>query len=208
MANPVETIGRVVVARIVVSAVLAPLAFLFAHHARSVAVKVDVADYERLYRTTRGMHPEVRSAFRKRLRRAAKIGADAARIKIRTMPATGGKYTATGAGRHYRKSRAGVGVGLRSTLALNIRVTVSAREVAVRQFTKGLRGQNARDLPKDIDRGGWKHPTYNHKPVVFQRGYPYFDSTMKEKRPEMEREVGQVLDDIKGKVIAGKLHLG
>ncbi len=169
--------------------------------------KVDVADYERLYRSTRGMHPEIRSAFRKRLRKAAKIGADAAKIKIRTMPATA-KYTATGAGRHYRKSKPATGVGLRSTLALNIKVTVSAREVAVRQFTAGLRGHNARDLPKDIDRGGWKHPTYGHKPVVFQKGYPYFDSTMREKRPAMEREVQQVLDDIKAKVIAGKLHLG
>jgi hypothetical protein len=169
--------------------------------------KVDVADYERLYRTTRGMHSEVRSAFRKRLRKAAKIGADAARIKIRTMPATR-KYSAAGSARHYRKSRAGTGVGLRSTLALNIRVSVGAREVAVRQFTKGLRGQNARDLPKDIDRGGWKHPTYGRPPKVFQKGYPYFDSTMREKRPEMEREVAQVLDDIKAKVIVGRLHLG
>ena len=169
--------------------------------------KIDVADYERLYRSTRNMHPEIRKAFRKRLRRAAKIGADAARIKIRTMPATA-KYSAAGAGRHYRKSRAGVGVGLRSTLALNIKVTVSAREVAVRQFTAGLRGKNARDLPKDIDRGGWKHPVYGHEPKVFQKGFGYFDSTMREKRPEMEREVQQVLDDIKAKVIVGKLHLG
>jgi len=169
--------------------------------------KIDVADYERLYRSTRGMHPEIRKAFRKRLRNAAKIGADAARIKIRTMPATA-KYSATGAGRHYRKSRAGVGVGLRSTLALNIRVTVSAREVAVRQFTAGLRGKNARDLPRDIDKGYWRHPVYGHKPTVLQKGYPYFDVTMREKRPEMEREVQQVLEDIKAKVIVGKLHLG
>jgi hypothetical protein len=169
--------------------------------------KIDVADYVQLTRATRGMRPEIRRAFRKRLRKAAKIGADAARVKIRTMPATA-KYTATGAGRHYRKSRAGTGVGLRSTLALDIKVSVTAREVAVKQFTAGLRGRNSRDLPKDIDRGGWKHPTYGHKPVVFQRGYPYFDSTMREKRPEMEHEVRKVLDDIKAKVIAGKLHLG
>jgi hypothetical protein len=169
--------------------------------------KIDVADYAQLYRATRGMHAEVRRDFRKRLRRAAKIGADAARVKIRTMPATK-KYTATGSGRHYRKSRAGVGVGLRSTLALDIKVTVSAREVAVRQFTAGLRGKNSRDLPKDVDRGGWKHPTYGHKPMVFQRGYPYFDSTMRQMRPAMEREVQKVLDDIKAKVIVGKLHLG
>jgi hypothetical protein len=169
--------------------------------------KIDVADYTQLYRATRNMKPEIRSAFRKRLRKAANIGRDAAKVKIRAMPATR-KYTATGAGRHYRKSRAGVGVGLRSTLAINIRTSVTAREIAVHQYTAGLRGHNARDLPKDIDRGGWKHPVFGRPPKVFQRGYPYFMVTMKEKRPEMEREVQQVLDDIKAKIIVGKLHLG
>jgi len=166
--------------------------------------KIDVADYIQLYRATRGMRPEIRRDFRKRLRRAAKFGADAARVKIRTMPATA-KYTATGAGRHARGKKV---VGLRSTLALDIKVSVTAREIAVKQFSAGLRGRNARDLPRDIDKGGWKHPVYGRKPDVFQRGYPYFDSTMREKRPEMEREVRKVLDDIRAKVIAGKLHLG
>lgn len=169
--------------------------------------KIDVADYTQLYRATRGMRPEVRRAFRKRLRDAAKIGERAARLKIRQMPATA-KYTAAGGGRHYRKRQPGRAVGLRSTLALNIRVTVSAREVAIKQFSAGLRGRNARDLPRDIDRGGWKHPVYGHEPKVFQRGFPYFDVTMREKRPEMERAVEGVLDDIKAKVIVGKLHLG
>lgn len=167
--------------------------------------KVDVADYTQLYRATRGMKPEVRSAFRKRLRVAAKIGADAAKLKIRAMPATR-KYSAAGAGRHFTKSKPHA--GLRSTLARNIRVTVTPKEVAIRQFTAGLYGRNAQDLPKDIDKGGWLHPTFSHEPEVFQRGWPYFDSTMREKRPQMEREVQKVLDDVKAKVIAGKLHLG
>jgi hypothetical protein len=166
--------------------------------------KIEAADYIQLYRATRGMKPEIRSAFRKRLRKAAKIGADAARVKIRTMPATA-KYTATGAGRHARGKKV---VGLRSTLVLDIKVSVTAREIAVKQFSAGLRGRNARDLPRDIDKGGWRHPVYGRKPDVFQRGYPYFQSTMREKRPAMEREVQGVLDDIKAKVIARQLHLG
>jgi hypothetical protein len=166
--------------------------------------RVDAADYERLYRATRGMRPEVRRAFRKRLRKAANIGARAAKVKIRAMPATK-KYSAAGAGRHFRSART---VGLRSTLALNIHVSVTAKDVAVRQFAKGLRGRNADDLPRDIDRGGWWHPVYGHKPEVFQHGWPYFDSTMREKRPAMEREVSGVLDDIRAKVIVGRFHLG
>lgn len=167
--------------------------------------KIDVADYTQLYRATRGMHPEVRSAFRKRLRKAAKIGADAAKLKIRTMPAAH-KYSALGAGRHFTKSKPHA--GLRSTLARNIRVSITAREVAIHQYSAGLYGENAQDLPRDIDRGGWRHPTFGHEPKVFQDGWPYFKSTMREKRPQMEREVQKVLDDIKAKVIVGKLHLG
>lgn len=169
--------------------------------------KIDVADYTRLYRATRGMRPEIRHSFRKRLKDAAQIGARGAKVKVRAMPATR-KYTAAGAGRHYRRSKPGTGVGLRSTLALNIRVNVGARDVAVRQFTAGLRGRNARGLPRGIDRGEWTHPVYGHKPEVTQRGWPYFQSTMREKRPEMEHEVRKVLDDVKAKVIARQLHLG
>jgi hypothetical protein len=169
--------------------------------------KIDVADYAQLYRATRGMKPEIRRDFRKRLRKAAKIGADAAKIKIRAMPSTK-KYSALGAGRHFTKSKPHA--GLRSTLARNIRVTVTPKEVAIRQFSEGLYGRNAQDLPKDIDspKGGWTHPTFNHEPEVFQHGWPYFKSTMREKRRAMEKEVQQVLDDIKAKVIVGKLHLG
>lgn len=169
--------------------------------------KIDVADYERLYRATRGMHPEIRRAFRKRLRDAAKIGERAARLKIRQMPATA-KYSALGGGRHFTKSKPHA--GLRSTLARNIRVSVTAREVAIHQFTAGLYGRNAQELPKDIDssKGGWTHPTFGHDPEVFQHGWPYWKSTMREKRPQMERAVEGVLDDIKAKVIVGKLHLG
>ncbi|HEY3012233.1 MAG TPA: hypothetical protein VGJ36_05770 [Gemmatimonadales bacterium] len=166
--------------------------------------KIDVADYTQLYRATRGMKPEIRSAFRKRLRKAADIGARGAKVKIRAMPATR-KYTATGAGRHVRGKTAR---GLRSTLATNIHVQVTAREVAIRQFSTGIKGRNAQDLPRDIDRGDWLHPTFGHEPEVSQTGWPYFMATMREKRPEMEREVRKVLDDVKAKIIAGKLHLG
>lgn len=162
----------------------------------SVIRHVDASDYRDLYRRTRNLRPEIRREFRRRLRVAANIGRDAARTKVRAMPATH-KYTAAGAGRHYRRSRAGVGVGLRSTLALNIRTDVSARDVAVRQYTRGLRGRSSRDLPRDIDRGGWLHPVFGHHPDVFQKGWPYFMSTMREKRPEMEREVRKVLDHIR-----------
>lgn len=163
---------------------------------------VDARDYERLYRATRTIRPEIRRAFRKRLREAAKIGQKAAREKIRTMPATH-RYSAAGAGRHYRKGRPGVGVGLRSTLALNIRVSVGRRDVKIQQFTRGLRGRNARGLPRGIDRGEWEHPTFGHAPKVLQKGHPYFKDTIEGRKEEMLQQVRQVLDDIQAHLDKG-----
>lgn len=168
--------------------------------------KVDARDYERLYRQTRNFSPEIRRAFRKRLRDAAQIGARAAKVKVRAMPTGGGgRYTATGAGKHVRGKKHR---GLRSTLATGISVKVTGNSVRIEQSARGLSGRNADDLPRDIDRGGWQHPVYGHPPKVFQKGFPYFQSTMREKRPEMEREVNKVLDDIQAKLIARSLHIG
>src|SRR2546422_3352294 len=128
------------------------------------------------------MQPKIRRAFRKRLRDAGSIGARAAKAKIREWPATGGRYSVAGHGRHFRARPA----GLRSTLAANITVTAGRSNVAIRQRSRGLSGHNARDLPRDIDRGGWWHPVYGHHATkVFQTGWPYFKDEISGKRDEM-----------------------
>lgn len=154
---------------------------------------VDASDYERLYRRTRGIKGEIRRDFRKHLREAAKIGQRAARERIREWPGGGGGYTHLGHGRHLRglKSR-----GLRSTLAANIGVRVDRRGVRIVQTTRGLTGRNANRLPKDINKGGWKHPVYGHG-SVFQRGLKgYFDKSIDDKREEMLQQAAKVLEDI------------
>lgn len=160
---------------------------------------VDARDYEQLYRATSRMPSVIRREFRRRLREAAKIGQKAARDKIRQLPARG-RYTALGRGRHYRRSRPGVGTGLRSTLALNIRVKVGDRDVTIQQFTAGLRGRNARGVPRGIDRGEWTHPTFGHHPTVTQRGNHYFTDEIAGKKDEMLTEVRKVLDEIESKL--------
>jgi hypothetical protein len=170
---------------------------------------VDVDDYRDLYRRTRHLRPEVRREFRRRLREAAKIGQRAARTKIRAMPATH-RYTSKGAGRHFTRTKPRA--GLRSTLARNIQVQVGPRDVAILQFSEGLYGRNARDLPKAIDRGGyglageWLHPTYGHEPDVLQHSWPYFASSMRQTRPQMEREVAKVLTWLKVEVAKSRVR--
>jgi hypothetical protein len=174
---------------------------------------VDVRDYKELSRKAREAGPEIRREMMKRLRVAGKIGADAARLKIRAWPVSGGISHKAG-GRAHR--------GLRSTLAARISVSASGRNVVIRQGAGGITGQNSQDLPRDIDRGGWYHPVYGRGPAsylraarptrgkrtipanlrataqgrVFQTGWPYFKSTIAAKRPEMLAEVSKVLDDI------------
>lgn len=152
---------------------------------------VDTADYQRLYRATRRIGPEVRRAFRKRLREAAKVGQRAARAKVREMPATH-RYTRLGHGRHFRARP----VGLRSTLALNVGVRVTGKDVRIEQRTRGLVGRNAAGLPRGIDRGQWTHPTYGHPPKVVQKGWPYFTDEIASKKDEMLDRVRVVLDDV------------
>lgn len=176
---------------------------------------VDARDYTELYRKTRGIDREVHKELMKRLRQAGKIGADAAKAKIRGWPVAGGLGASAG-GRVHR--------GLRANLAFRIRVSATARNVTIRQGSGGLTGKNAGDLPRDIDRGGWYHPVFGRerriggymravRPTrgrrtiaadlrataqgrVFQEGWPYFKKEIGAKYPEMVDEVAKVLDDI------------
>ena len=179
--------------------------------------EIDVRDYKILYRKTKLAGPEIRKDMRARLKVAGRIGAVTARAKIREWPVQGG-ISAKAGGRAHR--------GLRARLASQITVSVGSRDVTIRQGRRGLTGNSAADLPRDIDRGGWYHPVYGHLihqslrerakvkalnkvgvrdlPVrqgkVLQTGWSYFKKPIAAKRPEMVAEVSKVLDDI-GKLL-------
>jgi hypothetical protein len=148
----------------------------------------DIArDYKDLYRKTRVIGPEINKDMRDGLKAAGKIGARTAKLMIQSWPATGGMPSRAG-GRKHR--------GLRTKIASQITVSVGARNVVIRQGTRGLTGRNSRDLPRDIDHGGWFHPVYGHG-EVFQKGFPYFKAPIHAVQPLMEAEVSKVLDKIR-----------
>lgn len=151
----------------------------------------DVRDYRELYRKTKLVEPAIRKDLRKRLRNCGRIGSDAAKRKIVQWPVHGGIASPT-----IRRNRRIVHRGLRATLAAQIRVTAGARDVTIVQGRRGLSGNSAADLPRDIDRGFWKHPVYGRKPDVPQVGFPYFKKEIASKRPEMVDEASKVLDTI------------
>lgn len=150
-------------------------------------IAVNVYEYRALFAKTKTIDPVIRKAFRRQLRKAAKIGQDAARAKILAWPAAGG-ISAHAGGKAHR--------GLRATIAAGIGTSVTARDVRIRQSAKAIDGKSAADVPRDIDRGGWRHPTYGHRPHVFQRGTPYFTREIASKKDDMLREVSGVLKDI------------
>ncbi len=150
---------------------------------------VDVRDYKELYRKSKLAGPEIQKGLRKRLRTCGKIGADEAKSKIMQWPVHGGI-----SGKAIRRNRRIVHRGLRATLASQVRVSATGNNVLIRQGRRGLTGNSAADLPRDIDRGGWKHPVYGHQPPVFQYGFPYFKKPISAKYPERVDEVSKVPD--------------
>jgi hypothetical protein len=174
---------------------------------------VDVRDYKELYRKTKVAPAAIRKDVRARLRTCGRIGANTAKVHIRAWPVQGG-ISAKAGGRMHR--------GLRARLASQISVSVGGSNVTIRQGRRGLTGNSAADLTRDIDRGGWYHPVYGHLihqsvsaraavrvknkigirslPVrqgkVFQEGWPYFKQPINAKRPEMIAEMSKTLDEI------------
>lgn len=151
----------------------------------------------RLYRASRRAGDDVRKDFRRHLKNAAQIGADAAKLRARAITgAPSGSQTHWQHGRHGRHGRMGTR-SLGAVLASNIRVSVKGDDIRIVQGATGISGRNARGLPRGMDEfTGFTHPVFGHTPEVQQAGHPYFQRTMIEKRGAMEREVAHVLDDI------------
>lgn len=168
-----------------------------------MARHVDTADYQRLVAASRSVDPVIRKAFKKHLKDAGGIGAQAAKAKVLAMPTYGLTAQRTWvAGRgwipapthHGRRNVRGRSHGLRRVLASGVKVQVGGKDVKIVQSTIGIAGRNARGVPRHLDAGvRWKHPFFGHG-EVWQRGYSYFKEEIADKKEEMLREVGQVLD--------------
>lgn len=159
-----------------------------------MAVHVDAREYERLFRATRTLDPVIKREMRKRLRDAARIGANEAKARVRAMQAP--SLTHAGRAHHGTQHVRGRARGLRSVLAANIKVQVGARDVRIIQGTAGIGGQNARGLPRRLDAGApFLHPVFGQGETA-QLGYSYFKRPILGKKDDMLVEIKHVLDDI------------
>lgn len=143
----------------------------------------------------------------------------AAKTAIKTIPVTGsrGGGAAQRAGFHAgrskiadetkRRAKAERKAGLRSTIAaaITLKVTTSGRRAAVRITVDEKKlPPDQRALPWALDSPrGWRHPTFDHRPQVRQKGRPWFAVTINRFAPQVRADVIKAMDDIANKIENG-----
>ncbi|MCX4912805.1 hypothetical protein [Streptomyces sp. NBC_00687] len=128
---------------------------------------------------------EVDSSFpgklRRDLREAAKPAAEDAKRNVLALPVHGRKHS-----------------GLRGRVARGVTIQAGiARGLGVRIVT-GMRDPQEKALPGYLDdKRGWRHPVFGnrHEWVHQSTGGSWFRETIVDHRPQIERDVRQVLDD-------------
>lgn len=119
--------------------------------------------------------------LRQAMRDTAKPAAEDARRRVRALPVHGRKHT-----------------GLRAKVARGVAVQAGAsRGLGVRIVT-GMTDPRERKLPLYLDDPrGWRHPVFGnrHMWVHQSTGGSWFRATIAEHRPQMERDLTQVLED-------------
>lgn len=119
--------------------------------------------------------------LRKGLREAAKPAAEDAKQRVLALPVRGVKHSGL-------RGRVARGVGIQAGVG---------RGLGVRIVT-GMRDPQQRKLPEYLDdKRGWRHPVYGNRHVWVHQstGGSWFRETIAEHRPQIERDVTQVLDD-------------
>lgn len=118
--------------------------------------------------------------LRRALRDAAKPAADDAKRRVLALPVQGAAHS-----------------GLRSRVARGVAVQAGvARGLGVR-IVAGMTNPQEANLPRYLDdQRGWRHPVFGnrHNWVRQTTGGSWFMATIAEHRPQMERDLQQVLE--------------
>lgn len=128
---------------------------------------------------------EIDSGFpgklRRELREAVKPAAEDAKRNVLAIPTRGAKHS-----------------GLRGRVARGVAIQAGvARGLGVRIVT-GMKDPQERPLPGYLDDNrGWRHPVFGnrHNWVHQSTGGSWFRETIVEHKPQIQRDVQQVLDD-------------
>lgn len=119
--------------------------------------------------------------LRRAMRDAARPAAEDAKRRVKSLPVHGRKHT-----------------GLRRRVAAGVAIQAGAgRGLGVRIVT-GMKDPQERKLPLYLDDPrGWRHPVFGnrHEWVHQDTGGSWFRATIAEHRPQMTRDLQQVLEE-------------
>jgi hypothetical protein len=138
-------------------------------------------EWRRVSLALRDVDKNLPGKLRKSMRDAARPAAEDAKRRVKSLPVHGAKHS-----------------GLRRRVASGVAIQAGAgRGLGVRIVT-GMRDPQERNLPRYLDDSrGWRHPTFGHRDrwVHQDTGGSWFRAPIAEHRPQMTRDLQQVLDD-------------
>lgn len=138
----------------------------------------------------------IRSSMQRRIRRAAEPLRDGLQDRIRGLD-----ISSQGRGRGGRGGPSPTTRPLRATIADAIRISVRAGSSpgATVWIDKSRLPADMKGMPAAINSGRIRHPVFgNRRRWAQQNATPlWWDNTVRQHRPRMEREVARVLDDVR-----------
>ncbi|MFJ2178886.1 hypothetical protein ACIOHE_39085 [Streptomyces sp. NPDC087851] len=144
-------------------------------------------------------HENIRASMQRRIRHAAEPLRDDLQNTMRTLPirSSGRKPGKRGGPSPTRRP-------LRATLAAAIRISVrtTGNPGARVWMDKGALPPDLKRMPDVINTGRIRHPVFgNRRRWATQTATPlWWDKTIRQHRPRMEREVARVLDDVRNRL--------
>ena len=145
-------------------------------------VKIESADFHRLFVATRDADTVLYRELRKAMRAAGKPIVDDVRAEIDKIPSSG----------RYR-------TGIRTALKAGTRVAISTspRSAGIRIVTSPSRlPASKRALAKALNQPRFRHPIFGGKTFAEQSGRPYFGAVIGRHRDDVTRRIAAVMDDM------------
>ncbi|MFD7774258.1 hypothetical protein [Streptomyces sp. NPDC059753] len=145
-------------------------------------------------------HENLRSNMQRRIRRAAEPLRDDLQDSIRHLAITSAGRKAGKRGGPSPTTRP-----LRGTIAESIRISVrTTGDPGAKVWVDRGRLPNdiTNGLVKQLDDGRVRHPVFGNKSRWAQQNAPagWWDKTIRQHRPRMEREVARVVDDVRRRI--------
>lgn len=143
-------------------------------------VRVDSADFHRLFLATRDADKVLYAQLRKAMRAIGKPLVDDVRSQIDGIPSGGG-----------------AGTGVRAALKAGTRVSIStsAKSAGLSLVTSPTRlPQAKRALAKAMNTPAFRHHVFGGSEWVSQAGNPYFGRVVGQHVPDMHRKIRAALD--------------